>query len=55
MQADGFETIDEVVFCEPGDLTLLGVRTLDGFGVMVDNIAHRLVALAHLAAGNLKV
>jgi hypothetical protein len=55
LQADGFETIDEVVFCEPGDLTLLGVRTLDGFGVMVDNIAHRLVARAHLAAGNLKV
>ena len=54
LRVDGFETNDEVVFCEPGDLSLIGVRTLEGFGVMVDNIAHRLVARAHLAAGNLK-
>jgi predicted aspartyl protease len=39
LRAEGYETNDEVVFAEPGDLTLLGVRTLAGFGVMVDNIA----------------
>jgi predicted aspartyl protease len=50
VSAEGFETIDEVVFAEPSDLTLLGVRTLEGFGVMVDNIAHRLVATATLVA-----
>ena len=44
MSAEGFETVDEVVFGEPGDLTLLGARTLEGFGVLVDNLAHRFVA-----------
>ncbi len=48
--AEGFETVDEVVFAEPGDLSLLGVRTLEGFGVMVDNIAHRFVATASIVA-----
>jgi predicted aspartyl protease len=50
VSAEGFETVDEVVFAEPGDLTLLGVRTLAGFGVRVDNIAHRLVATTTLVA-----
>ena len=50
LAAEGYETIDEVVFAEPGDMTLLGVRTLEGFGVMVDNIAHRFVATATIVA-----
>ncbi|MSQ23895.1 MAG: hypothetical protein EXR58_05025 [Chloroflexi bacterium] len=50
LAAEGFETVDEVVFGEPGDLTLLGVRTLEGFGVMVDNIAHRFVATTTIVA-----
>ena len=50
VSAEGFETVDEVVFAEPGDMTLLGVRTLEGFGVMVDNIAHRFVATTTLVA-----
>ena len=50
LRAEGFETIDEVVLGEKGDLTLLGVRTLEGFSVMVDNIAHRFVARASLAS-----
>ena len=48
--AEGYETNDEVVFAEPGDMTLLGVRTLEGFGVMVDNIAHRFVATTTIVA-----
>src|ERR1041384_4792412 len=44
LKAEGYETTDEVVFGEPGDMTLLGVRTLEGFGVMVDNVGHRFVA-----------
>jgi len=44
LNAEGYSTIDEVVFAEAGDLTLLGVRTLEGFSVMVDNIGHRFVA-----------
>jgi len=48
--SEGFETVDEVVFAEPGDLSLLGVRTLEGFGVVVDNIGHRLVATTSVVA-----
>lgn len=50
IKAEGRETIDEVVFAEKGDMILLGVRTLEGFSVMVDNIGHRLVSRALLAA-----
>jgi predicted aspartyl protease len=50
LSAEGYATIDEVVFAESGDMTLLGVRTLEGFGVMVDNIGHRLVATTTLVA-----
>jgi predicted aspartyl protease len=50
LSAEGYETNDEVVFAEPGDMTLLGVRTLEGFGVMVDNIAHRFVATTTIVA-----
>lgn len=52
LQTDGHETIDEVVFGEPGDLALLGVRTLEGFGVVVDALGHRLVAVSTIAAGS---
>ena len=48
--AEGYETIDEVVFAEPTDGNLLGVRTLEGFGVTVDYIAHRFVATATIVA-----
>jgi predicted aspartyl protease len=44
VRAEGDETNDEVVFGEPGDLTLLGVRTLEGFGVAVDNLGKRFLA-----------
>jgi len=49
LRAEGFETIDEVVFAESEDMNLLGVRTLEGFGVIVDNIAHRLLTTTTLA------
>ncbi len=50
LSAEGYETNDEVVFAEPGDLSLLGVRTLEGFGVTVDNINHRFVATTTIVA-----
>ena len=50
LRAEGFETSDEIVFAQPTDMNLLGVRTLEGFGVMVDNIAHRFVSTATLVA-----
>lgn len=50
VSAEGHETIDEVVFAEPSDTVLLGVRTLEGFGVAVDNIAHRFVTTTTIVA-----
>jgi predicted aspartyl protease len=34
---------DEVVFGEPGDLTLLGSRTLEGFNLRVEPVTKKLV------------
>jgi predicted aspartyl protease len=44
LRASGFETVDEVVFAEPADLSLLGARTLEGFGAVVDARSKCLVA-----------
>lgn len=44
--AKGYEIADEIVFAQPGDMLLLGVRTVEGFGVMVDSICHRFVTQA---------
>jgi predicted aspartyl protease len=39
----GTSTTDEVVFAHPGDLTLVGSRTLEGLNVCVDPVRKRLV------------
>lgn len=44
LRSSGFETVDELVFARPGDLRLLGARTLEGFAAMVDARGKRLVA-----------
>jgi predicted aspartyl protease len=44
VRAAGFETVDEIVFAEAGDLALLGARTLEGFGAVVDARKKKLVA-----------
>jgi predicted aspartyl protease len=43
-------TIDEVVFAEPGDLLLLGARTLEGLNLIVDPARKKLVAAGPLPA-----
>jgi len=43
-------TIDEVVFAEPGDLLLLGARTLEGMNLVVDSAKKKLVAAGPLPA-----
>lgn len=43
-------TIDEVVFGEPGDLLLLGARTLEGLNLTVDSARKKLVAAGPLPA-----
>jgi predicted aspartyl protease len=44
IRVDGYFTIDEVVFAEKGDLSLLGARTLEGLNLRVDSRAKKLVA-----------
>jgi predicted aspartyl protease len=39
-----FETVDEVVFADPGDLPILGARTLEGMNLSVEPAKKRLVA-----------
>lgn len=43
-------TIDEVVFAEPGDLLLLGARTLEGLNLAVDSSRKKLVAAGPVPA-----
>ncbi|MBI5092424.1 MAG: hypothetical protein HZB26_08265 [Candidatus Hydrogenedentes bacterium] len=43
-------TIDEVVFAEPGDLLLLGARTLEGLNLTVDSARKKLIANGPLPA-----
>ena len=51
LKVNGFETVDEVVFAQPGDLNLLGAHTLEGFGAIIDARGKQLVASGpHLAA-----
>lgn len=55
LSAEGFETVDQIVFGEPSDMTLLGVRTLEGFGVAVDNIGHRFIVTPTIVATTMSV
>ena len=43
VHAAGTMTVDEVVFAEPGDMTLLGARSLEGLNVTIDPVSKRLV------------
>jgi len=44
LMVDRSETVDEVVFAEPGDLQLLGARALEGLNLQVDARRKKLVA-----------
>jgi predicted aspartyl protease len=43
VHAAGISAPDIVVFAEPGDMTLLGVRSLEGLNLRVDVVGKRLV------------
>ena len=45
-----FKTVDEVVFAQPGDLSLLGARTLEGFNAVVDSRKRKLVPAGPIPA-----
>ena len=48
IKVDKLFTIDEVVFAEQGDMTLLGARTLEGLSLVVDHRKKKLVAAGPL-------
>ena len=51
-----YYTVDEVIFGEPGDLAILGARTLEGLGVRIDPEGQQLVAAGPApAAGHLPI
>ena len=43
IHANGAQTADDVLFAEPGDLVLLGARTLEGLNFKIDPVRHTLV------------
>ena len=53
IRVDESFTIDEVVFGEPGDLALLGARTLEGLNLRVDSQRKKLVAAGPVPAAAL--
>jgi predicted aspartyl protease len=52
IRCGSYETVDEVVFAEDGDLQLLGARTLEGFNATVDPVNKRLVAAGPIPAAS---
>ena len=50
LRVDKYETTDEVVFAQKGDLSLLGVRTTEGMNVNVDARRKRLLAAGRVVA-----
>lgn len=50
LHVDKYETTDEVVFAQEGDLSLLGSRALEGMNVHVDARRKRLVAAGPVVA-----
>jgi predicted aspartyl protease len=51
IRVNGHFTTDEVVFARPGDLAILGARTLEGHNLRVDAKTKKLVAGGPLLAG----
>ena len=43
LQVSGLRTLDEVVLGEPGDLVLLGSRSLEGLNLRIDPVTKRLI------------
>jgi predicted aspartyl protease len=50
VRVDDAFTVDEIVFAEAGDLSLLGARSLEGMNLTVDSRRKRLVAAGPLPA-----
>jgi predicted aspartyl protease len=50
IQCGEFKTVDEIVFAQPGDLSRLGARTLEGFNALVDSRKRKLVPAGPIPA-----
>lgn len=50
IQAGEFKTVDEVIFARPGDLPLLGARTIEGFNATIDPRKRKLVPAGPIPA-----
>jgi len=50
VRVEGRFTVDEIVFAEPGDLPLLGARSLEGLNLSVDPANKKLVASGPIPA-----
>jgi predicted aspartyl protease len=50
VHAGGTSTADDVVFAEPDDFVLLGVRTLEGLNLRVDVVSKQLVEAGPILA-----
>ena len=55
IQVEDVVTTDEIVFAQPGDLQLLGSRTLEGLNLQVDSFRKRLVAGGPILAAGAEV
>ena len=53
VRVDKAFTVDEVVFAEKGDMSLLGVRSLEGLNLAVDSGKKKLVAAGPLPVASL--
>ena len=52
IRLEKFFTIDEAVFAEKGDLSLLGARTLEGLNLTIDPARNKLVVAGPLRAAS---
>ena len=50
IHVDGWSTADDVVFAEPGDLVLLGARSLEGLNLRIDLRRRELVPAGPIVA-----
>ena len=55
LHAAGTLATDDVVFGEPGDLMLLGARSLEGLNLRIDPVAKRLIDAGPLPAAHVSM
>ena len=55
IRLDRYFTVDELVFAQKGDMTLLGARTLEGLNLAVDSRRKRLVAAGPLPVASIEL